>query len=124
METPARCLRCGIPRKDCTKPRTDRTVPLPAFKHFHTFKKPCYHEILTSIGQLNIPAMTETRLSQFVGHLIPPRGYLTGQTAIVTGAGQGIGAAIAEFFFNEGAKVVISDIDAGRSVLLSISTRA
>ncbi|KAK6365664.1 putative secondary metabolism biosynthetic enzyme [Exophiala oligosperma] len=59
--------------------------------------------------------MTETRLSQFVGHLIPPRGYLTGQTAIVTGAGQGIGAAIAEFFFNEGAKVVISDIDAGKA---------
>ncbi|KAK5449795.1 hypothetical protein LTS15_008367 [Exophiala xenobiotica] len=59
--------------------------------------------------------MAENRLSQFVGHLNPPRGYLTGQTAIVTGAGQGIGAAIAKLFFNEGAKVVISDIDAGKA---------
>ncbi|OQU95824.1 hypothetical protein CLAIMM_01991 [Cladophialophora immunda] len=59
--------------------------------------------------------MAENRLSQVVGHLGPSRGYLTGQTAIVTGAGQGIGAAIAELFFNEGAKVVISDIDAAKA---------
>ncbi|KIX05589.1 uncharacterized protein Z518_06461 [Rhinocladiella mackenziei CBS 650.93] len=59
--------------------------------------------------------MADNRVSQLTGHLIPPRGYLTGQTAIVTGAGQGIGAAIAELFFNEGAKVIISDIDAAKA---------
>ena len=33
-------------------------------------------------------------------------GRLTGKTAIVTGAGQGLGLAIAELFAKEGAKVV------------------
>ena len=36
---------------------------------------------------------------------------LTGKSALVTGAGQGIGRAIALRFAREGAKVVISDID-------------
>ena len=57
--------------------------------------------------------MADVRLSQVQGHLLPPRGYFTGQTAIITGAGQGIGAAIAELFANEGANVVVSDLDAG-----------
>ena len=33
-------------------------------------------------------------------------GRLAGKTAIVTGAGQGLGLAIAELFANEGANVV------------------
>jgi NAD(P)-dependent dehydrogenase (short-subunit alcohol dehydrogenase family) len=37
---------------------------------------------------------------------------LQDKVAIVTGAGAGIGAAIARAFANEGAKVVVSDIDA------------
>ncbi|KIW87605.1 uncharacterized protein Z519_11930 [Cladophialophora bantiana CBS 173.52] len=59
--------------------------------------------------------MADNRVSQLAGHFIPSRGYLTGQTAIVTGAGQGIGAAMAELLSNEGAKVVISDIDAAKA---------
>jgi NAD(P)-dependent dehydrogenase (short-subunit alcohol dehydrogenase family) len=40
-----------------------------------------------------------------------PAGRLTGKTALVTGAGSGIGAATAELFAREGARVVVADID-------------
>lgn len=36
---------------------------------------------------------------------------LAGQVCIITGAAQGIGAECARMFANEGAKVVISDVD-------------
>ncbi|KAF2396142.1 NAD(P)-binding protein [Trichodelitschia bisporula] len=55
------------------------------------------------------------RLSQVAGHLNYPRGLLAGQVAIITGSGQGIGAEAARLFANEGAKVVISDVDAGKA---------
>jgi NAD(P)-dependent dehydrogenase (short-subunit alcohol dehydrogenase family) len=38
-------------------------------------------------------------------------GRLTGKTALVTGAGSGIGAATAELFAREGARVVVTDKD-------------
>jgi 3-oxoacyl-[acyl-carrier protein] reductase len=38
-------------------------------------------------------------------------GLLEGKTAIITGAGRGIGRAAAEIFAQDGARVVISDID-------------
>ncbi|KAF9931685.1 Methionine aminopeptidase 1 [Linnemannia zychae] len=40
-----------------------------------------------------------------------PAGLLSGQVAIVTGAGQGIGGATALLFGKEGASVVVSDLD-------------
>jgi 3-oxoacyl-[acyl-carrier protein] reductase len=40
---------------------------------------------------------------------------LSGKRAIVTGAASGFGRGIAEAFVNEGAKVLIADIDAGRA---------
>jgi 3-oxoacyl-[acyl-carrier protein] reductase len=55
------------------------------------------------------------RVSQVVGHLNYPKGLLANQTAIITGAGQGIGAETARLFANEGAKVVVADIDASKS---------
>lgn len=40
---------------------------------------------------------------------------MCGQVAIVTGSGQGIGAATAKLLAQQGAKVVISDIDQGKA---------
>jgi 2-keto-3-deoxy-L-fuconate dehydrogenase len=41
-------------------------------------------------------------------------GRLSGKTAFITAAGQGIGRAIAESFLREGARVVATDIDEGK----------
>ncbi|KAF1826808.1 short chain dehydrogenase [Dissoconium aciculare CBS 342.82] len=55
--------------------------------------------------------MAAARAQQISGHLNYPKGLLHGQVAIITGSGQGIGAECARLFANEGAKVVVSDID-------------
>lgn len=54
----------------------------------------------------------QDRLEQLASHLNFPQGLLTDQVAIITGSGQGIGAECARLFANEGAKVVVADIDA------------
>ena len=40
---------------------------------------------------------------------------LSGTTAVVTGAGRGIGQAVAELFAGAGARVVVADIDAANA---------
>lgn len=57
----------------------------------------------------------QDRLSQLSSQLNFPRGLLAGQTAIITGSGQGIGAECVRLFANEGAKVVVCDVDASKS---------
>ena len=66
------------------------------------------------------------RISQIASQLNWPKGMLAGQVAIITGSGQGIGAEAARLFANEGAKVVVSDIDSGmlRYIYTSSSTAA
>ncbi len=55
------------------------------------------------------------RVGQIASHLNYPKGLLAGQVAIITGSAQGIGAEVARLFANEGASVVVSDIDAAKS---------
>lgn len=55
----------------------------------------------------------QDRLNQVSSHLTFPQGLFHNQTAIITGAGQGIGAEAARLFANEGAKVIVADIDQG-----------
>lgn len=59
--------------------------------------------------------MANARAQQIAAHLNYPKGMLHGQTAIITGSGQGIGAETARLFANEGAKVVVSDIDGDKA---------
>merc|ERR1711941_158673 len=59
--------------------------------------------------------MASKRIEQIAAHLNFPKGMLAGQVAIITGSGQGIGAEVARLFSNEGAKVVVSDIDTGKA---------
>jgi 3-oxoacyl-[acyl-carrier protein] reductase len=54
------------------------------------------------------------RAAQISSHLNFPQGMLAGQTAIITGSGQGIGAEAARLFANEGCKVVVCDVDAAK----------
>lgn len=49
---------------------------------------------------------------------------LTGRIAIVTGAGQGIGEAIARRFSTEGARVVVAELDAARGAAVAESLRS
>lgn len=60
------------------------------------------------------------RAAQIASHLNYPKGMLAGQVAIITGSGQGIGAETARLFANEGARVVVSDIDAGMELLYDL----
>ncbi|CAK3911604.1 Hypothetical predicted protein [Lecanosticta acicola] len=55
------------------------------------------------------------RAQQVSAQLNYPKGMFPGQVAIITGSGQGIGAECARLFANEGAYVVVSDIDKEKS---------
>lgn len=54
------------------------------------------------------------RVAQIASHITYPSGLLAGQTAIITGSGQGIGAESARLFAKEGAKVVVCDVDSSK----------
>ncbi|PGH17787.1 hypothetical protein AJ79_00928 [Helicocarpus griseus UAMH5409] len=57
----------------------------------------------------------QDRIAQVSSHLNYPQGLLAGQVAIITGAGQGVGAEAARLFANEGAKVIVADLDAQKA---------
>lgn len=63
--------------------------------------------------------MAASRLAQIAAQLNYPKGMLAGQVAIITGSGQGIGAEAARLFANEGATVIVSDIDAEKAATVA-----
>jgi rhamnulose-1-phosphate aldolase/alcohol dehydrogenase len=56
--------------------------------------------------------------------LLPPERDLARRVAVVTGAAGGIGAAIARRFAEEGAHVVVADLDAGRGEAVAQEIRS
>ncbi|KAJ4300549.1 hypothetical protein N0V88_003227 [Collariella sp. IMI 366227] len=66
--------------------------------------------VYASVIVITITTMAE-RVNQIARQLNYPNGLLAGQVAIITGAGQGIGAECARLFANEGARVIVADID-------------
>lgn len=50
-----------------------------------------------------------------------PEGLLAGEVAIITGSGQGIGESCARLFAKEGAYVVVTDLDKGKSDAVAAS---
>ncbi|KAJ3101543.1 Methionine aminopeptidase 1 [Phlyctochytrium planicorne] len=73
-----------------------------------TWRHPCLHKNTASFGTLSIPPL------------------LRDQVIILTGAGQGIGAATARLLASQGAKLVLSDLDVEKceSVATSINKEA
>jgi 3-oxoacyl-[acyl-carrier protein] reductase len=68
------------------------------------------------------PASAAARIARVAGHMMRPAptagsvgGMLEGQVAIITGSGQGIGAAAALLFAKHGASITVCDIDATKA---------
>ena len=74
-----------------------------------------------------IPSSAAARIARVAGHMMRPAptaggagagsvgGMLEGQVAIITGSGQGIGAAAALLFAQHGAAITVCDIDATKA---------
>ncbi|GAA5822823.1 hypothetical protein JCM5353_003536 [Sporobolomyces roseus] len=61
----------------------------------------------------------QQRLAAVSSSLSHPKGLLAGEVAIITGAAQGIGKSVALLFAQEGAKVVVSDLDPAKAQIVA-----
>ena len=101
--------RSAVSLGDPKEPRDLLYKTSPSYK---TQRSPLIHPIVSKMAPSD-------RLTQVNEHLNYPAGLLAGQVAIITGAGQGIGAEAARLFANEGAKVVVADIDSSTRPIIT-----
>ena len=78
-----------------------------------------------------VPASAAARIARVAGHMMRPAptaaaagGMLQGQVAVITGSGQGIGAAAALLFAQHGAAITVCDIDAAKAQATAASVSA
>lgn len=72
----------------------------------------------------NRPATSKNIIENFGDELAVSNLRLAGKTAIVTGAGSGIGAAIARCFAREGARLVLNDVNRGAVEAIAAEIRS
>ncbi|KAF3042374.1 hypothetical protein E8E12_005995 [Didymella heteroderae] len=86
--------------------------------------RPTVHRLSINHASKSVSMSASKRVDQIAGHLNYPKGMLAGQVAIITGSGQGIGAECARLFANEGAKVIVADVDAKKAEAVVSSIKA
>jgi sorbitol-6-phosphate 2-dehydrogenase len=84
-----------------------KILKLPYEYNFFAIRDKGY--IITACSPSDIDEMQQSKT--FKGSHRFPVGHMEGRTTIVTGAAQGFGQGIAESFFEEGANVVIADLN-------------